>query len=119
MLHGEPNSAKTTLLELIKMLVDPSITRTLTTKKDNAELSQLFSQNDIPYFDNLSRIEEWMSDAFCRAVTGDSISKRKLYTDSDSVFYTYMRPLVFSGVNLAATKADLLNRCYYFRTMID
>ena len=51
-----------------------------------------------------------MLDAFCRAVTGDSISKRKLYTDNDDVFYTYMRCLGFSGVNLAATKSDLLNR---------
>lgn len=110
MLHGEPNRAKTTLLELIKLLVDPCITRTLTCKKDNAELAQLFSHNYIPYFDNLSSIPEWMSDAFCRAVTGDSISKRKLYTDNDDVFYTYMRCLGFSGVNLAATKSDLLNR---------
>ena len=40
MLLGEPNSAKRTLLELIKMLIDPSSTRTLTCKKDNAEIAQ-------------------------------------------------------------------------------
>lgn len=73
-------------------------------------MAQLFSHNYIPYFDNLTSIPEWMSDAFCRAVTGDSISKRKLYTDNDDVFYTYMRCLGFSGINLAATKSDLLNR---------
>jgi hypothetical protein len=110
MLHGEPNSAKTTLLKLIKMLIDPCSTHTLTCKSGNDELAQLFSHNYLPYFDNLSYIPDWMSDAFCRAVTGDSFTKRKLYTDNDDIFYTFMRCLGFSGVNLAATKSDLLDR---------
>ncbi|HET7285043.1 MAG TPA: hypothetical protein VFI70_10190 [Nitrososphaeraceae archaeon] len=110
MLHGEPNSAKTTLLELIKMLIDPCSTRTLTCRNENDELAQLFSHNYLPYFDNLSYISDRMSDAFCRAVTGDSFSKRKLYTDNDDIFYTFMRCIGFSGVNLAASKSDLLDR---------
>jgi hypothetical protein len=110
MLHGEPNSAKTTLLELIKMLIDPCSTRTLTCRNESDELAQLFSHNYLPYFDNLSYISDWMSDAFCRAVTGDSFSKRKLYTDNEDIFYTFMRCIGFSGVNIAASKSDLLNR---------
>jgi hypothetical protein len=110
MLHGEPNSAKTTLLELIKMLIDPCSTRTLTCRNESDELAQLFSHNYLPYFDNLSYISDWMSDAFCRAVTGDSFSKRKLYTDIEDIFYTFMRCIGFSGVNLAASKSDLLDR---------
>jgi hypothetical protein len=109
-LHGQPNSAKTTLLTLIKRVVDPCITETSGPRKDIAELSQTFSQNHISYFDNLSYIPNWMSDAFCRGSTGDSVQKRKLYTDNDSVFYSYMRCIGFSGVNLAATKSDLLSR---------
>jgi hypothetical protein len=110
MLHGEPNSAKTTLLELIKMLIDPCSTRTLTCKKENDELAQLFYHNYLPYFDNLSYITDWMSDAFCKATTGDSFSKCKLYTDNDDIFYSFMRCIGFSGVNLAASKSDLLDR---------
>jgi hypothetical protein len=92
------------------MLIDPCSTRTLTCRKENDELAQLFSHNYLPYFDNLSYITDWMSDAFCRAVTGDSFSKRKLYTDNDDIFYTFMRCIGFSGVNLAASKSDLLDR---------
>jgi hypothetical protein len=110
MLHVQPNSAKTTLLELIKMLIDPCSTRTLTFRRKDDELAQLFSHNYLPYFDNLSYIPDWMSDAFCRAVTGDSFTKRKLYSNNDDVFYSYMRCIGFSGVNLAATKSDLLDR---------
>ncbi|MBV9668872.1 MAG: hypothetical protein JO327_12180, partial [Nitrososphaeraceae archaeon] len=57
-LHGEQGSAKSTLLELIKMLVDPSSIRTLSFPRDNKELVQQLSHNYITYFDNISNIRE-------------------------------------------------------------
>lgn len=110
MLHGEPNSAKTTLLELIKMLIDPSSIRTLTCKKDNAEMAQQLDHNYLPYYDNLSYIPEWLSDTLCRASTGGSFSKRTLFTNDGDTYFSYIRNVGFSGVNLAATKSDLLRR---------
>ena len=110
MLHGEQGSAKTTLQELIKMLVDPSIVRTLTFPRDINELVQQLSHNYIAYYDNLSVIKEWISDALCRAVTGSGFSKRQLYTDDEDIIYFFLRCIGFNGINLAATKADLLDR---------
>ena len=51
MLHGEQGSAKSTLQELIKMLVDPSIVNTLTFPRDINELIQQLSHNYIAYYD--------------------------------------------------------------------
>jgi hypothetical protein len=110
MLHGEQGSAKSTLLELIKMLVDPSILRTLSFSKNNDELVQKLSHNYISYFDNVSDIRNWISDQLCRAVTGSGFSKRELYTDDDDIIYNFRRCIGFNGINLAATKADLLDR---------
>ncbi len=110
MLHGEQGSAKSTLQELIKMLVDPSIVKTLTFPRDINELIQKLSHNYIAYFDNISVIKEWISDALCRAVTGSGFSKRQLYTDDDDIVYNFKRCIGFNGINLAATKADLLDR---------
>jgi hypothetical protein len=110
MLHGEQGSAKSTLQELIKMLVDPSIVRTLTFPRDINELVQQLSHNYITYFDNVSVIKEWISDALCRAVTGSGFSKRQLYTDDDDIIYYFLRCIGFNGINLGATKADLLDR---------
>ena len=110
MLHGEQGSAKSTLQELIKMLVDPSIVKTLTFPRDINELIQQLSHNYIAYFDNVSVIREWISDALCRAVTGSGFSKRQLYTDDDDIIYYFLRCIGFNGINLAATKADLLDR---------
>ena len=110
MLHGEQGSAKSTLQELIKMLVDPSIVKTLTFPRDINELIQKLSHNYIAYFDNVSVIREWISDALCRSVTGSGYSKRQLYTDDDDIIYYFLRCIGFNGINLAATKADLLDR---------
>lgn len=110
MLHSEQGSAKSTLQELIKMLVDPSSIRTLTFPRDINELIQKLSHNYIAYFDNVSFIPEWISDELCRAVTGSGFSKRQLYTDDDDIIYNFRRCIGFNGINLGATKADLLDR---------
>src|SRR5829696_54223 len=87
MLHGEQGSAKSTLQELIKMLVDPSIIRTPAFSKDNSEFIQKLSHNYLAYFDNISSFKEWISDQLCRAVTGSGFSKRQLWTDDDDIIY--------------------------------
>jgi hypothetical protein len=110
MLHGEQGSAKSTLQELIRMLVDPSSIHTLTFPRDINELVQKLSHNYIAYFDNVSLIPEWISDQLCRAVTGSGFSKRELYTDDDDIIYNFKRCIGFNGINLGATKADLLDR---------
>jgi hypothetical protein len=110
MLHGEQGSAKSTLQELIRMLVDPSSISTLTFPRDINELVQKLSHNYIAYFDNVSVIPEWISDQLCRAVTGSGFSKRELYTDDDDIIYNFKRCIGFNGINLGATKPDLLDR---------
>ena len=110
MLHGEQGSAKTTLQELIKMLVDPSSVLTLTFPRDINELIQQLAHNYISYFDNVSYIKEWISNALCRAVTGSGFSKRQLYSDDDDVIYNFKRCIGINGINLGATKPDLLDR---------
>jgi hypothetical protein len=110
MLHGEQGSAKSTLQELIRMLVDPSSVRTLSFPRDVNELVQKLSHHYIAYFDNVSYIKEWVSDELCKAVTGLGFSKRMLHTNDDDVIYNFMRCIGFNGINLGATKADLLDR---------
>jgi hypothetical protein len=110
MLHGEQGSAKSTLQELIRMLVDPSSIHTLTFPRDINELVQKLSHNYTAYFDNVSVIPDWISDQLCRAVTGSGFSKRELYTDDDDIIYNFKLCIGFNGINLGATKADLLDR---------
>jgi hypothetical protein len=91
MLHGEQGSAKSSLQELIKILVDPSSIKTLTFPRDTNEFIQQLSHNYVAVYDNISDIKDWISDLLCRAVTGQSFSKRSLYTDDDDFFYNFKR----------------------------
>lgn len=116
MVHGEQGTAKSMLQELIVMLVDPTLTRTLTFPKTAAEIVQQLFHHPIAYYDNLSRIPEWISDLLCRAVTGSGFSKRQLYTDDEDIIYILMRAVGFNGINLAATKADLIDRGLLIQT---
>ena len=116
LLHGEQGGAKSTFRELIKMLVDPSIITTLTFPRDTNEFIQQLSHNYIAYYDNVSTIPEWISDLFCRAVTGNSASKRGLFTNDDDFYYNFKRIVGVNGIDLAATKADLLDRSIIMQT---
>jgi len=110
MLHGEQGSAKTTLEELIKMLVDPSIAKTFAFPRDVNEFIQQLSHNYVTFYDNISIIKDWISDLLCRAATGSAFSKRMLYTDDEDFIYSLKRCVGFNGINLGASKADLLDR---------
>jgi hypothetical protein len=110
LLHGEQGGAKSTFQELLKMLFDPSIITTLTFPRDSNEFIQQLSHNLIAYYDNVSIIQDWISDLLCRAVTGNSSSKRGLYTNDDDFYYNFKRIIGINGIDLAATKADLLDR---------
>ena len=116
LLHGEQGGAKSTFQELIKMLVDPSITQTLTFPRDTNEFIQQLSHNYTAYYDNVSVIQEWISDLLCRAVTGSSFSKRALWTNDEDFYYNFKRIIGINGIDLAATKADLLDRSIIIQT---
>ena len=115
-LHGEQGGAKSTFQELVKMLVDPSTTQTFTFPRDSNEFIQQLSHNYIAYYDNVSVIQDWVSDLLCRAVTGSSFSKRALWTNDEDFYYNFKRNLGINGIDLAATKADLLDRSILMET---
>ena len=108
--HGQQGSAKSTFQEFIKDLVDPSGALTLAFPKSVAEIVQQLSHNYVAYYDNVSSLPQWISDVLCRAVTGSGFSKRMLYTDDDDFIYKFKRCVGFNGINIAATKPDLLER---------
>ncbi len=109
-LHGAQGSGKTTPLRMLKILIDPSVLKTLSTPDSNKEFVQLASHHLLLTIDNLSAIPDWLSDALARAVTGDGFSKRELYSDDDDVIYSFQRVIALNGINLVVQKADLLDR---------
>jgi hypothetical protein len=107
--HGDQGSAKSNACKLLLALVDPSPNPCVRTK-DAGELAQALAHRFAGIFDNVSTLSDWLSDFMCSAITGDGYQKRQLYTDDDDVIYAYKRLLLFNGINIAISRADLLDR---------
>lgn len=109
-LHGPQGAGKTTPMRVIKELVDPSIVQGMPLPDKVPEFVQLADHHAFLFFDNLSNLPTKMSDALARAATGDSFSKRQLYTDSDDVVYRIQKTISINGINQVVIKPDLLDR---------
>ena len=112
--YGPQGSAKTTSLRMIRWLIDPSKLETLSLPRNNVELEQQLSHHWIAFYDNLSGMPLWASDALCRAVTGAWISQRTLYTDNDDSLREVRTCVGLNGINIAADRPDLLDRSILF-----
>jgi hypothetical protein len=108
--HGIHGSGKSTFQEFIKKVVDPSAALTTAFPNSLAELVQILSHSYLTFFDNVSEMSQLLSDQLCRAVTGSGFSKRGLYTNDEDFIYNVKRAVGYNGINVAATRADLLDR---------
>jgi 5S rRNA maturation endonuclease (ribonuclease M5) len=114
-LHGGHGAAKSTLFRFLRRICDPSCIELLGFPRDIKELVQQLSHHWCAYYDNISRLPEWISDILCRAVTGDGFSKRELYSDDDDVIYRFRRCVGLNGVNVVSRTPDLLDRAITIR----
>lgn len=108
--HGEQGSTKSTLFSIIKNLVDPSVIALSTFSKDDTELVQQLSHHYFTGYDNVTYLSNWQSDALCRATTGTAGAKRSLFTNDDDFIFHFRRCIGLNGINVVATKPDLLDR---------
>lgn len=110
---GPQGSAKTTRSRRLRCLVDPSVTPVL----GDLEMSNLFLtfwHHAVPCFENVSQFSRREADMFCRAVTGNGVERRKLFTDGDQVLYTFRRPILINGIDTPSTRPDFLDRCVIY-----
>ncbi len=109
-LYGSRGAGKSSMQEFIKIVIDPCTILTFKIPKDVFELIQQLDHNYIAFYNNVSKLDTWVSDMFCSASTGEGASKRALFTDDDDKVYNYKRNVGFNGINLVAIRPDLLDR---------
>lgn len=112
--YGPQGSAKSTVSRIIRALADPSQIETAHLPRADEELMQLLDHHSILALDNISYIQEHLSDILCKIVTGTAFSKRRKYTDNDDVIMQLRRIIILNGINLLALKPDLLERTLLF-----
>jgi hypothetical protein len=108
--HGIHGSGKSTFQEFIKLIVDPAAALTTAFPNDLKELVQILSHSYLTFFDNVSEMTQMSSDQLCRAVTGSGFTKRGLFTDDEDFIYNMKRAVGYNGINVTATRPDLLDR---------
>lgn len=112
MFRGPPGAAKSTSCRLIKTLIDPSASMRLGIPypANEGDWQVVGRKHLVIFLDNLGYLEKTWQDELCRVVTGKSIEKRKLYTDSDSVSDEIKAIPVVNAIDLTNLNSDLLDR---------
>lgn len=112
--YGPQGSAKSTFSKIVRKFIDPSLLEVVCLQRKEEELVQALAHHYLLFFDNVSNIPDWISDMLCRAVTGSGFSKRQLYTNDEDIIYSLRSNIGINGIELAAGKPDLLERCVLF-----
>lgn len=108
--RGEQGTGKSKGAAMVIGIVDPSGAPKRTAPRDLKSWAvQAFNSWAI-CLDNVSVVPDWLSDALCRAVTGDGIVDRALYTDDDVVVLEFRRVLAMTTIDAGALAGDLAER---------
>lgn len=109
-LAGEQGTGKSTAAKILVALLDPSPVPLRKAPRDADSWVAAATGSWLVAVDNLSAIPEWLSDALCRAVTGDGDVRRQLYTDGGLALFAFRRVVVLTGIDLGAVRGDLADR---------
>ena len=109
-LQGEQGTAKTTMANLLRDLIDPATVPSRTKPRTERDLSISANAAWVLSYDNLSCLSGSQSDAFCRLATGGGFGTRTLFTDSSETLFNAKRPLIMNGISDIATRQDFADR---------
>jgi hypothetical protein len=110
---GEQGSAKSTLIELLRLLVDPNVANLRSPPRDDRDLFISAGNSHVLAYDNLSSLPSWLSDGLARISTGAAYATRALYTDQEEVLVRVEKPVALNGITDIVNRADLADRCIF------
>jgi hypothetical protein len=64
-------------------------------------------------YDNVSKLPDWLSDAFCRIATGGALTKRQVFTDQDECILNACQPIMLNGIQDFVAAPDLADRSLF------
>lgn len=112
-LMGEQGTAKTSSIRRTFSLFDPTDPQTRRPPSDADRLLHSAGHARSIVYDNLSRIQQWLSDGMCRLVTGEGDVDRMLYTDSEPRIIQIRAVLGFTAIDVGALNSDLAERAVW------
>lgn len=116
--RGDRGSAKTTSMRLDKVFLDPSHTDVMALPSTINDIISILSGSYSVAFDNIEGgISADLANIFCICSTSGFYSKRKLFTDNDTINIQLHTHLSFSGITMLSNRADILDRCIHLSSV--
>jgi hypothetical protein len=112
---GEQGSGKSSRSKLIKAVLDPTKVSLRGAPQSSEDLIISTWRSWFAIFDNLSKLDQRMSDWLCRLSEGGGISKRTLYTDLDETLVEAARPILINAIPDICQSGDLIDRSVFIR----
>lgn len=110
LLGGEQGTGKTTAARYLMGLFDPSTAEVRSAPRDPEQWAITTAGSWGLVLDNISHIPEWLSDALCKASTGDGWLRRTLYSDSGISVLAFRRVMILTSIDPGALRGDLGDR---------
>ncbi len=110
LLKGEHGTAKSWTAKLLTALVDPCASQLRTAPRNVEDWCVAAAGSWATCLDNVSDLQDWLQDAICRAVTGDGLLRRQLYTDSDVSVLAFKRVVALTSIDPGTLNGDLADR---------
>ena len=107
---GEPGSAKSSLLKMLRGLVDPAVAPLRAPPREDRDLFIAATNAWAVTFDNISWLPSWLSDTLARLATGGGFGTRQLYSDDEERLFDATRPILLGGIENVIIRGDLADR---------
>lgn len=107
---AEQGTGKSSATRIVVALIDPSVVPLRKGPRDADAWIVAASGSWVVALDNLSLIPDWLSDALCRAATGDGDVRRALYTNAGLAVIRFRRCVIANGIDIGALRGDLAER---------
>jgi hypothetical protein len=107
---GEHGTGKTSACRTCRLLIDPSQANLSLTPKEPRDLVIQARNAHVLGFDNLSFIQDWLSDALCAIATGAGFRTRTLTTDTTETIFSSANPIVLNSIADIVRRGDLMDR---------
>jgi hypothetical protein len=107
---GPQGAGKTTYMRQLRRMVDPGRAMARSAPKDERDLLISSMRQHIQSFDNLAKISQPLSDAFCRLSTGGGLATRQLFSDDEEKVFEACRPIITTSIVDVVTRPDLADR---------
>jgi hypothetical protein len=109
-LRGEQGTSKTTFASIVQRVIDPSALAPGALPDTQRDFAVRMNAAYVQAFDNVTKIPQWMSDALCRAATGDVFAARTLYSNRGLTVLRYTRAVILTTIEPGALSGDLVER---------